>query len=116
MISNNGSNEALGRRGQGVREDSCDALALVKQLWSGVMNIRLTKIAAFLGVVALIAAVAIYRFNAQQLQPNPAIAAVEKPMILLKGGSFLMGTAGAAEELHHGHSAHVSPASTTVKD
>jgi formylglycine-generating enzyme required for sulfatase activity len=80
------------------------------------MNIRLTKIAAFLGVVALIAAVAIYRFKAQQLQPNPVVAAAEKPMILLKGGAFLMGTAGAAEELHHGHSAHVSPASTTVKD
>ncbi len=80
------------------------------------MKNRLAKSAVLFGVVALIVAGVIYGFKAKQLQPNPVSAAAEKPMILLKGGAFLMGTPGYSTQSHNEHSAHASPASTKVKD
>src|SRR5262249_54079363 len=80
------------------------------------MKNHLAKSAILFGVVALTVAAANYGFKAQQLRPNPVSAAPEKPMILLKGGAFLMGTPDASTQSHGEHSGHASPASIKVKD
>lgn len=80
------------------------------------MKSRLVKNTIFIFLAGMAVVTVIYLFRGQGLESHPVIAATDKTMILLKGGTFLMGTPGELADSQHEHSAHASPASTTVKD
>jgi formylglycine-generating enzyme required for sulfatase activity len=80
------------------------------------MNSRLIVRLELILVAIFLVAITIVGLRARRAQPSPSSAASEGRMVLLKGGTFVMGTEGRADQAHHANAAHASLSGAKVKD